>query len=1328
MRHSLKDRIFSGFLSFLIAVVFVCASAVPDLFRQNVSADVLLAFDSASQVNYSTILGRASDFGIVADSIEQKGHMETNFAINKYIGVDQNFDVDLAGPGAVPFILAELDSGSNLKIGRNYHSDKEGDEKLSQSVTVYTTSEIADYDLFKPDPQEFVGTINYSVLSKTDVQSNVNKMIDRFKTQSSELLNKPSIDVSSLYTSSNHTLDLSNDCYKDSTIYVNVEAGSSLEASIASGDFVLKKNSSTVVVFNILSDSNITLNQYKVILTDKGNKEILSATDCKEAGEDSEHNKDVDSELARKIVWNVPNASFVKYQNTAGVFLLPNENTSSECTGSSAGWIGAAGKVTITAEWHFIFQDRNTDVNDSTTGSFHFAARKTFTDQFNGTNTKELKNIYAGEGQYKFSFVETYDNTYNTDSVKKDYGFVYTDENGKITFPVLSFNIADVDPAVPQKHYYVIKEVDSGSIPTGISISQGEIDIEVTVTNNNGVLSYSISSYKYLEAGKTGLISDPAPVTMSGTEYSLGGIYNLYTGDYGTLILDKNVSGDVPNQSTYKIAVKIGDAYVQGTNGSLSTTPYYFNVPLDGTTTITDLIPGTYTIEENEGDLPGYNLVNSTITVGTETTSTVTLAGGETKSAVITNEYQKVDLTGKGSISITKSVTGLTDSSKEYEVAVQAVNGKYVGNINGTSESDSIVWFKIKKGETLTFSGLDTTKTYNIYEKKSSAVVSGYDLVVTGFSTENEYSETYKIDAPISFASNNAVQVDLENKYTQQLGKLTIEKSFVKSDDSALVGSFGDVTFTITGPNSYSKTVKYSEFTDGKYEIPNLPVGTYTISESGADAAAPVGYVFDSMYLYSNYNWSAVSSANVAVVKGDNTAQLKNKYNAIQYQYITINKTVNGLSQDKTYEFALKNSEGKYFNNDTKEFQTGIVYTSVSVTNGSGSIDIGKGTDKNYIPAGTYTLIEKDANESGYTLQTTITDNGTITVGGNSPAYVTVSNKYISNDTSYKLTVSKNAVNAPYSNTEYEFYVKCMEDSTTEYYLKSNGDLTTNIDEKGIFKIKNGESQDIFINSNKTLEVSVVETSGSENSAYTLNTTYSDSVTFSSSDSNPNKTGKITITNTYEHNSSSGMLTITKTIDGEGLTYDEFKSALTFSVYNNNTQQYVDKDGNLTATKTLFTMAEAGFIKDSNGTYKKTFYDLPLGEYEVKEENTAVPNYNLVTTGTNQSITEGKATITLNSTSVAVDLKDVYTSNNNPAPTGTLTVNKEVTGATAPSGTTYYVVLSSGTGWADLLSTQDLIQARHIQLQRLILVVKQSLQRILLRQSMVIHGQRQALI
>lgn len=36
-----------------------------------------------------------------------------------------------------------------------------------------------------------------------------------------------------------------------------------------------------------------------------------------------------------------------------------------------------------------------------------------------------------------------------------------------------------------------------------------------------------------------------------------------------------------------------------------------------------------------------------------------------------------------------------------------------------------------------------------------------------------------------------------------------------------------DTEFTITGPNGYSQTVKYSEFKDGKYTLENLPVGEY---------------------------------------------------------------------------------------------------------------------------------------------------------------------------------------------------------------------------------------------------------------------------------------------------------------------------------------------------------------------------------------------------------------------------------------------------------------------------------------------------------------------
>ena len=48
--------------------------------------------DSASETNYATILGGATDYGIVSNSLTQQGHMETTFATNmfKNAGGNQN--------------------------------------------------------------------------------------------------------------------------------------------------------------------------------------------------------------------------------------------------------------------------------------------------------------------------------------------------------------------------------------------------------------------------------------------------------------------------------------------------------------------------------------------------------------------------------------------------------------------------------------------------------------------------------------------------------------------------------------------------------------------------------------------------------------------------------------------------------------------------------------------------------------------------------------------------------------------------------------------------------------------------------------------------------------------------------------------------------------------------------------------------------------------------------------------------------------------------------------------------------------------------------------
>lgn len=57
-------------------------------------------------------------------------------------------------------------------------------------------------------------------------------------------------------------------------------------------------------------------------------------------------------------------------------------------------------------------------------------------------------------------------------------------------------------------------------------------------------------------------------------------------------------------------------------------------------------------------------------------------------------------------------------------------------------------------------------------------------------------------------------------------GRLIIEKTF-----SGDVVAADDLTFTIHGPNSYEQTVKYSNFTDGKYTLAVEP-GEYVIEES----------------------------------------------------------------------------------------------------------------------------------------------------------------------------------------------------------------------------------------------------------------------------------------------------------------------------------------------------------------------------------------------------------------------------------------------------------------------------------------------------------------
>ena len=112
---------------------------------------------------------------------------------------------------------------------------------------------------------------------------------------------------------------------------------------------------------------------------------------------------------------------------------------------------------------------------------------------------------------------------------------------------------------------------------------------------------------------------------------------------------------------------------------------------------------------------------------------------------------------------------------------------------------------------------------------------------------------------------DKTAEVAFTNAYSQDVGSLTITKTITGLPE----GEFPeDLTFTVTGPNGYSSTVKYADFTNGSTTIKGLPVGEYTVTESSYD--------YPTYYLLTGLS---VTEQTVTVPKGGEAkAELKNAY------------------------------------------------------------------------------------------------------------------------------------------------------------------------------------------------------------------------------------------------------------------------------------------------------------------------------------------------------------------------------------------------------------------------------------------------------------------
>ena len=213
-------------------------------------------------------------------------------------------------------------------------------------------------------------------------------------------------------------------------------------------------------------------------------------------------------------------------------------------------------------------------------------------------------------------------------------------------------------------------------------------------------------------------------------------------------------------------------------------------------------------------NLPKY--ANGEPIIYTVTEDTVTDYTTEVAGTTITNKYQP----GKTSITVTKAWEDFNDHNgiRPSEIKVQLY-------ADGEAQGEEIT-LNAEKQWTYIWTDLDERKAGELidYTVKETENIDNYETTISG-------------DAHTGYIITN----------TLKTGNLELEKLITGdlSDEKLTAEEKEALTFTITGPYDYQETVYYSDFTDGKYLLSNLPLGEYQVIE--ANAKIP-GYVLTADY------------------------------------------------------------------------------------------------------------------------------------------------------------------------------------------------------------------------------------------------------------------------------------------------------------------------------------------------------------------------------------------------------------------------------------------------------------------------------------------------
>lgn len=892
MRKGLK-RVLSIGMAAVMAASIAVTGGIGGLKTVNATAGL----KPASSATIESILS-TENYGIIASKYVQRNHTETNFAVKEYENTGgASVDVDLAGTADVPFIIGAYgadDANRYMRFGASW-GDPETGQKVDMKYYLEVGPDIKDTDAAHTGGNftqnafitgDGVGkiTLNWAPDTLENINSKIDNMISTIKTKSSVLASETAtitfVDSESkagdgkiyLANDGDYELDLTGiDAAGDSVVYIDVEDGSNLYGVISKSNALrIRKYSGTVVVFNLkktttdseqLKLDKITVN---VANSDSEGQTISLSTDTHKynktltADEDA-LNESFDTEIAQKVIWNITNATNVNIQNDVGTFIVPTDNAYVNVK-NSAGWVATAGTVNSEGEWHFIHKGRS---EMSTSTSFKFSGRKAVTNSYdftsgsNGVAEKDLvednmPQISASD--FDFILTQT-DRDYSTAietgallNPNPVTASVQSKNDGyKIDFPTINFTQAGT-------YYFKIVE-DSTKTKDGYTNSDGEIDIQIDVKEENGVLKTYATMNKYItQEDKTNnkTYRKSVETAVGGNSWGFGAFYNLE--DTGSLEISKeqdSTGADFEANKKFDFKVtfsnideNIAEDLINHINPSegVTVTPdesskfvYTFSITKDQTVKFDKIPVGTkYKVEEVD------------VTSLTKPYSQTSASGDtgfiykDTKSeAVFTNKYTL------GEITVTKNVTG-AQLPAEFNIT-NSFNSEKFTKGNATSTNPYTWTLKdVPVGQEVTFTENDYT-------------VGNYDLKIND---ENASPSTNTVTVESSnWTSGDTATAAFTNAYTLRTGSIKVTKNVTGSDLSgydqnktyAIKVKFGNAGTYKVKVGSGSETDR--DFATDTYETFNLKAGesvtisgvpqntAYTVDEEDiSDTDAANGY------------------------------------------------------------------------------------------------------------------------------------------------------------------------------------------------------------------------------------------------------------------------------------------------------------------------------------------------------------------------------------------------------------------------------------------------------------------------------------------------------